>query len=234
MRQSCPIASYLEAVERGLGFDSTLSCRVLAEMEDHLWSATEAIGTPSHENQRRAIANFGDASELARQYLTASLLTQLRQTGAVMLAALIGIFIAMKARVAWYVFVDWPSGEGWSAVRAAGLSLDRYGFVLAIALAAACLVYVGTRRAPHRFQASYGKELNRCVRLCCGVAAALAFSIGTEMVLTGIRLFETQWSVASCVPIVSLAVEAIAAILFVLQIRVMFRRINAASSLLGA
>jgi hypothetical protein len=234
VRKSSLIASYLDAVACELGSDAALSRRVLAEMEDHLWSATEAFGAPSDENQRRAIANFGDAAELARQYLMASLLMQLRRTGAVMLAALIGIFIAMKARVAWYAFVDWPRGEGWSAVRAAGLSLDRYGFMLAITLAAASLVYVGTRRAPRRFQASYGKELNRSVRLCCGVAAALAFSITTEMVLTGIRLFETQWSVVSCVPIVSLAVEAVAAILFGLQIRIMFRRINAASSLLGA
>jgi hypothetical protein len=232
VRQSSPIASYLYAIRDELGFDAALSRRVLTEVEDHLWSAAEGHGVPSHESEERAIANFGDAAELARQYLAVSLLGQVRRTGAVMLAALTGIFVAMKARVAWYELVHWPPGEAWSALRAAGLALDRYGFLIAIALALVGVAYIGTRRVPRRFDPSYGNELSRCVRLCCGVTGALVFSVVTETALTGIRLWETQWSATASVPIASLAVEVVAVIILVLQVRIMSGRMHAASSLL--
>ena len=104
MRQSGPIADYLDALARELGFDIALSRRACAEIADHLWQATDAC--LSIESQQQAVANFGDPRDLARQYMMASLLTQVRRVGLAMIGASIAIYVAMKARAVWYVLMQ--------------------------------------------------------------------------------------------------------------------------------
>lgn len=112
VRQPSPIADYLDAVTRELSFDTALSRRVCAEIEDHLWEATD--GGQSLENQWQAIANFGDPRELARQYIAASLLRQMRRVGVAMILASTAIFLAMKVRVIWYAFMQSQLNAHWA------------------------------------------------------------------------------------------------------------------------
>ena len=54
MPQRSPVADYLDALTRELGFDRPLAHRVRQEVEDHLWEATAANGGSSVEAQTRA------------------------------------------------------------------------------------------------------------------------------------------------------------------------------------
>jgi HAAS domain-containing protein len=222
VRQPGPIADYLDALARELGLDIALSRRVCAEVEDHLWQVTD--GCTSIESQQQAVANFGDPRDIARQYITATLLAHIRWVGLAMIGAATAIFLAMKARVVWYALMQWESNAEWDAIRAIGLAIDRYGFLAAISIALIGWVYINTRRAPIRLDVTYNKELNHCIVLCGAAAAGLIVSVTVEAVLTGIRLFEMEWCAAALVPILSLIIEMAAAALLVLRIRAMIRR----------
>ena len=81
MSQPGPVADYLDALARELSYDGTLARRVRIEVEDHLWEAAAARpGGPTPDNQRQAIAAFGDPGELATCYVSASLLSRVRRT----------------------------------------------------------------------------------------------------------------------------------------------------------
>ena len=231
MRQSGPIADYLDALARELGFDIALSRRVCAEIEDHLLQATD--GCLSIESQRQVVANFGDPRDIARQYMTAALLAHIRWVGLAMIGASAAIFLAMEARVVWYEVMQWKWNAEWEAVRAIGLAIDRCGFIVAVSIALIGWVYISTRRAPIRFHVTYSKELKRCIVLCGAAATGLIVSVTIETVLAGIRLFEMKWSSAALVPILSLVIEMAAAALLVLRIRAMMRRTAAVFSILG-
>jgi hypothetical protein len=230
VRQPDPIADYLDALARELSFDTALSRRVCAEIEDHLWQATDGL---SIESRLQAVANFGDPRDIARQYITATLLTHIRWVGLAMIGASTAIFLAMKARVVWYEVMQWKLNAEWEAVRAIGLAIDRCGFIAAISIALIGWIYISTRRAPIQFHAPYNKELNRCIVLCGAAATGLIVSVTIETVLAGIRLFEMEWCAAVLVPILSLLIEMAAAALLVLRIRAMIRRTAVVSSLLG-
>jgi hypothetical protein len=230
VRQPGPIADYLDALARELGFDIVLSRRVCAEVEDHLWQVTD--GCMSIESQQRAVANFGDPRDIARQYITATLLAHVRWVGLAMIGAATAIFLAMKARVVWYEVMQWELNAEWAAVRATGLATDRYGFLAAISIALIGWVYISTRRAPIRLHVTYNKELKRCIVLCGAAAGGLIVSVTVETVLTGICQFEIEWCAAALVPILSLIIEMAVAALLVLRIRAMIRRTAVAFSLL--
>jgi hypothetical protein len=230
VRQPDPIADYLDALARELSFDTALSRRVCAEIEDHLWQATDGL---SIEGQLQAVANFGDPRDIARQYITATLLTHIRWVGLAMIGASTAIFLAMKARVVWYEVMQWKLNAEWEAVRAIGLAIDRCGFMAAVSIALIGWIYISTRRAPIQFHVPYNKELNRCIVLCGAAATGLIVSVTIETVLAGIRLLDMEWCAAVLVPILSLVIEMAAAALLVLRIRAMIRRTAAVSSLLG-
>jgi hypothetical protein len=231
VRQPDPIADYLDALVRELSFDIALSRRVCAEVEDHLWQATD--GCMSIESQQQAVANFGDARDIARQYITATLLAHMRWLGLAMIGAATAIFLAMKARVVWYEVMRWKLNAEWETVRGIGLAIDRCGFIAALSIALIGWAYISTRRAPVGFDVPYNKELNRCVVLCAAAATGSIVSVAIETVLAGIRLREMEWCVAALVPILSIVIEMAAAVLLVLRIRAMIRRTAVVFSLLG-
>jgi hypothetical protein len=231
VRQPGPIADYLDALARELGFDIVLSRRVCAEVEDHLWQVTD--GCMSIESQQQAVANFGDPRDIARQYIPATLLAHMRWVGLAMIGAATAIFLAMKARVVWYEVMQWKLNAEWEAVRGIGLAIDRCGFIVALSIALIGWLYISTRRAPVRFDVPYNKELNRCIVLCGAAATGFIVSVTTETVLAGIRLREMEWCVAFSVPILSIVIEMAAAALLVLRIRGMVRRTAVVFSLLG-
>jgi hypothetical protein len=230
VRQSGPVTDYLAVLGRELDFDPTLSRRVRIEVEDHLWQAVEARGRDSLENQLHAILRFGDPRALARQYVAAALLARIRRVGAAMVLAAGAIFLAMKARVAWYAWMRWEASPDFKALSALALPIDRYATMLAIAFALIGCAYIATRRAPARCHLPYRKQLTRCIVLCGAAALALSVSVATETVLTGIRLSGAQWCAAAAVPVLSLGVELAAVVGFVLAIQATIRRTALAAS----
>jgi hypothetical protein len=232
VRRSGPVTDYLAVLARDLGFDPALSRRVRLEVEDHLWQAADARGGRSVENQLQAILSFGEPRELGRGYLTASLLTQIRCAGIVMIFAAVAVYLAMKARVAWYGWMRWEPNSDFTAVSAIALQFDRYATMLAIIAALIACAYIATRRAPARINTSYRKQLNRCIVLCSASACALSVCVATEMVLTGVRLSGMPWSAAAVIPVLSLVVEIAAVFGFVFSIHTTIRRKALAASLL--
>ena len=232
MPRSEPVADYLAALARDHGFDPALSRRVRSEVEDHLWQAAEVRGGRSVENQLQAILSFGEPRELARGYATASLLTQIRCAGAVMVFAGAAIYLAMKARVAWYDWMRWEPNSDFATVSAIALQIDHYATVLALVAALIACAYIATRRAPARINKSYRKQLNRCIVLCSASAGALSVCVATEVVLTGVRQSGMQWCAAAAIPALSLVVEIAAVFGFVFSLHATIRRKALAASLL--
>jgi hypothetical protein len=232
MRRSGPVTDYLAVLARELGFDHALARRVRDEVENHLWEAVDEHGGPSTENQLRAIVSFGEPRELARGYLTASLLTQIRRAGAAMIFAAAAIYLAMKTRVAWYYWMRWEPNSDFTAVSAIALQIDRYATMLAILAALIACAYITTRRAPGRINTSYRKQLNRCIVMCSVSAGALSVCVAAEVVLTGVRQLGMPWSAAAVIPVLSLVVEIAAIFGFVFSIHATIRRKALAASLL--
>jgi hypothetical protein len=229
--RSEPVADYLAALARDLGYDPALSRRVRSEVEDHLWQAADARGGRSVENQLQAILSFGEPRELARAYLTTSLLSQIRFAGAAMVLAAAAIYLAMKARGAWYAWMGWEPNSDFGAVSAIALQIDRYATMLAIIAALIASAYIATRRVPERINISYRKQLDYCIVLCSASACALSVCVISEMVLTGVRLSGMPWSAAALIPVLSLVVEIAAIFGFVFSIRTTIRRKALASRL---
>ena len=119
------IEEYVAALRRELDFDPALARRLADEVEAHLWEAAEADPAwPSPEAERRAVARFGLAREIAAQFAADAVNRQARRTW-IMLAATVAVtFIAMRLRVMWLAdFGD--------AVSALAPLIDRYAFIAA-------------------------------------------------------------------------------------------------------
>jgi hypothetical protein len=233
MPQCCPIADYAQALARELAFDPALSRRVRAEVEDHLWQASGAgSDASSPEAQRLAIARFGQPRELARQYVAAALMVQMRRLAALAMLAVAVVFIAMELRLAWYSHMQWGPSRDWSSLSALGLAVDRYAFLLSLGVALAGCGYLATRRIAVRFDAGYGRQLHRGIAMCGMAAVALLVTVIAEILLTGIRLSAVEWHIAAIIPALSLMTEMAAAGALILLIRTAVRRQTAAVRLL--
>src|ERR1700724_1866173 len=136
MQPSRIAADYLDALAHELRFDIVLSRRVRKEIEDHLWEASrEDPRGDAAEAVRRTIARLGDARGMARQYADASLFAQTRR------AAVVGIFVAMKGRGAWYGLVQWDLPDHLRSLGAIGLPAARFAFLGALAVGIASFAY---------------------------------------------------------------------------------------------
>jgi hypothetical protein len=95
--------AYLDTLTQELSFDPALARRMRAEAEDHILEAIarDPIGA-TRESERRAIARFGTARDIAAQCAIPSLLKQVRHVGASVTMIAVGVLIAMKSRLAWY------------------------------------------------------------------------------------------------------------------------------------
>ena len=209
MRLGDPIAEYGAAIARELRFDASLARRVRAEAEDHLLEALAGSGeAPSRAAQLEAIRAFGDPSELARAFVPLALQSLARRAAVLLALAVIGIFAAMVARVAWYGWMQWPPGEQLRAANTIGVPADRLAFAIAFILALMALIYTMTRRAPPRLHAAYGHEIRRCIAMGAMAVLALFVAIATEAILTGIRFVESDVDASALVPAFSLVAEA--------------------------
>ena len=101
------ISEYLESLAAALSFDRSLSTRVRQEVEDHLRGGVAADPRRNGlEAERDAIANFGDPQLIAAQFAMVSLAKRTRGVGVAVILVITGVFITMKARVAWYAVMQ--------------------------------------------------------------------------------------------------------------------------------
>jgi hypothetical protein len=232
MRQPTPISDYLDTLTSELSFDPPLARRVRQEVEDHLHEA--AAGDASVEAQQRAVRNFGDVREIARQYTALSLLRQTRRTGAVVVLAVAGIYLTMKSRLAWYGLMQWMLTADLQDYGRLGLAINRCTFTLALLLGIAGWVYIGSRQVSATFHTSYRDQLRRGLAIAIAAACPLILSIVTDTVMTGLRLSSVQAGALALVPLLTIAAEMTLAILLVTEIYKTVRRAGRASWLLSS
>jgi hypothetical protein len=226
------IADYLDRLECELGFDRSLSRCVRQEVEDHLWEAVEADTTGNTlAAQGRAIANFGDARAIAAQFATVSLARQSRRAGVVAVLVIAGIFMAMKARLAWYAAAQWALADDLRAMGRLVGQVDRYAFWLAIVIGLGGWLYIRSRQIPDAFGPGYHSQLRRFFLLCGATSAALVVSVVSDGVLTTLLLHGTEMSVAFVIPIVSMTVEIGCLGILVFQIRHVTQRAASTAAL---
>jgi hypothetical protein len=214
------IPQYLELLARELDFDRALSRSVRQEVEDHLW---EAVASDPAENaldaQRRAIANFGDARVIAAQFAVISLARRSRRAGFAAIVVIAGVYIAMKARIAWYAAMQWAIGDDMRAVTGHVVLIDRYAFLLSVMLGIGGWLYIRSRETPVAFYPAYRAQLRRFFLLCGAAAVALVVSVTSDAVLTALQLRGTALSTMSLVPLLSMAIEIVFVAVLVFHIR---------------
>ena len=227
------ISDYLERLARELDFDRSLSRRVRQEVEDHLWEAVAADSTGNMlQAQQRAIARFGDARAIAAQFAVVSLARYTRRAGVAALLVIASVFMAMKARVAWYAAMQWAISDDMKAVSGIVVQIDRHAFWLSLIVGLGGWAYIRSRRPPAAFHSVYRRQLRRFFLLCTTAAAALVVSVISDGVLTALQLLGTELSVESLVPIASMAIEIACVGILVFHLRGIALRAASTAALL--
>lgn len=227
------ISDYLESLAGALSFDRALSRCVRQEVEDHLWEAVAADPSDDRlEAQRRAIANFGDPHVIAAQFAVISLAKQTRRVGGAIILVVAGVFIAMKARVAWYAATQWAISDDMRAASAIVGLIDSYSFWLSVIIGIGGWAYISGRPIPAAFYPAYRRQLHRSFLLCAAATGALVVSVISDGVLTALRLLGTELCAGFLIPIFSMAIEIACASVLVFQIRSITQRATSTAALL--
>src|SRR5262245_49311457 len=221
------ITEYVERLAGLLAFDPPLSRRVRREVEDHLREAAAAYPSGGREAERRAIAAFGEPSTIAAQFAAVSLAKRARRAGAASVLLTAAVFVAMKARIAWYGLIECP-GVDLGVLGQVVVSLDRYAFWLSGLVAIAGWMYIDSRGVPAGFTPEYRAQLRRFSLVSAAVAAALTVSVASDGLLTSLRLVQTAWSVGFLLPVFSVAVEVVCAGVLISHVFGLARRASAA------
>lgn len=225
------IAEYVGRLASRLAFDPALSRRVRREAEDHLREAVAADPTGGGpEAERRAVEKFGDPDAMAAQLAVVSLAKRARRVGVAAVLGIAAVFVAMKARVTWYVVTEHASGQS-GTLGEIVLSIDRYAFWLAALVAIAGWLYIDTRRVPAALTSEYRMQLRRFVGLSLAGVGALIASVISDGVLTSFRLGGTRGSLDVLIPIASMVIEIVCAGGLVRSVRGMARRATATGRL---
>jgi HAAS domain-containing protein len=226
------ISEYLERLARELAFDPVLARRMRREVEDHLREALES--DPSDDRldaERRAVSSFGSPRAIASQFAVVSLAALARRVGFAAVLLIGAVFIAMKARVAWYGVMPVPLADEMRTVGEIVLSIDRWAFWLALLAAAAGWVYIDSRRPPEGFTREYRTRLRRFSALCSAATVALAVCVAADAALTLLRLIGAQWSLGFVVPLFSMAIEVACAGALASWLHAMVRQASRAAHL---
>jgi hypothetical protein len=234
MRQPAPVADYLDALARDLGFDPSLAHRVRQEVEDHLWEATAANGDTSIEAQARAVMNFGEARVIAGQYAALSLLRQARRSGAMIVLASGALYVAMKGRIAWYGLMQWVLSDTLRPVGKVVLAIDRAAYILAFLLGVVGWAYISSRRVSPGFDTACRSQLKWSLGLATAAACPMVVSVIADAAVTALRLLEERPSISVFgIPLLSIAIEVVVAAVLVIAIGKTLRNTRRASSLLS-
>src|SRR5439155_22256879 len=130
-----------------------------------------------------------------------------RRAGVAAIFVIASVFVAMKARVAWYTAMQWAIGDDMRAISGPVLLIDRYAFWLAVVAGLGSWAYIRTRQIPAALHPAYRRQLRRFFLLCSLAAVALVVSVVSDAVLTSILLRGTQFSAEFLVPIFSMAID---------------------------
>jgi hypothetical protein len=226
------ISDYLESLAGALSFDQSLSQCVRQEVEDHLREAIAADPAGGRlKAERRAIARFGDPHVIAAQFAVVSVARRIQKVGVGVMVAIAAVFIAMKARVAWYEAMQWTMSNDLRAVSGLTGSIDRYAFWLSVIIGIVGWVYIGSRSIPPALPA-YRKQIRRCLFVCTAATGALIVAVVGDALLTAFRLHGTGLPIESLVPIVSMAIEIACAGVLVIRLCRMVQRVPPAATLL--
>ena len=214
------IENYLDVLTRELDFDRSLSRCVRQEVEDHLWEAVAADRSGnSVEAERQAVANFGDAHAIAAEFAVVSLARHSRRAGLAALLLIVSVFVAMKARVAWYAAMQLAISDDLRAAGSLVIAVDRYAFLSSVVIGLGGWIYIRSRQIPAAFDPAYRRQLRRFFLLCGAAAAALAVSVISDAGLTALQLSRTGLSTELLVPILSMAVELMCVCILIFRIR---------------
>lgn len=229
------IDEYVDSLLGALRHDRSLARRLRREVEDHLWEAVAADPSEkSLEAQRRAIADFGDPRLIAAQFAAVSLQQQTRRTGVAVVLIVAGVYITMKARVAWYALMECAIANDIAVVAQFVASIDRYSFWLSVVIGVGCWAY----SSRGRFQVSLAQKhrglFRRFIFLCTAAAISLVVSVISDAVLTMLRLPKVDLSLEFLIPALSMLCELLGAGLLVCQIRATAHRAAMARWMLEA
>ena len=230
-QQSSTISDYLDELSRELSFDLPLALRVRQEVADHLWETVTANPEDGADAQQQAIEKFGAPAEIAQQYMASSLLKQTKRTSLFVFLAIMGIFVAMQARVMLYAPVSLQLGDNVRLARGIAFSIDRWATLLALAVGTIGLIYVASRRAPMGLHSRYRVQIRRYVLFCASATFAITLSVLCDAVLTGTRLLATGLAVSALFPIFSMAFEIVLVGLVIASILHALRRASNVASL---
>ncbi|HEY1257947.1 MAG TPA: hypothetical protein VGF34_01765 [Stellaceae bacterium] len=210
-----------------------MSQRVRQEVEDHLRQAVGAdpVGD-GIEAEQRAIANFGDPHVIAAQFALVSLAQHIKRVGGAIILLIAGVFIAMKARVAWYAIVRCAVSDDTRIFSTIAGSIDRYSFWVSVIIGIGGWAYISRHRIRAGSHAAYPRELRRFFLLYAAATGSLVISVISDGVLTTLRLPGAGLSAQFLVPIFSMAIEIACAAALVLQIRGIAQRATATAALL--
>ncbi|WP_128971464.1 hypothetical protein [Bradyrhizobium tropiciagri] len=219
------IANYLEQLAHELSFDRSLSRRVCEEVEDHLRQSAERHSDgDTIEAERRAIELFGPTKIIAAQFAATSLLKRSRAVGPIVVLIVLGVFAAMKARVAWYAATGWTTSEParFPDIGVIAYAFDRYAFYLALMTGLCGWVYAFRMQSG----ALDKTRLQRSFMLSAAAGAALIGSVLADIILTALRLSGVGWSTSHLIPIASVGIE-------VALVGALIARIHAVTSLVA-
>jgi hypothetical protein len=101
---------------------------------------------------------------------------------------IVGVFVAMKARIAWYATTQWPLADDMKAISGTIGLIDGYAFWLSVVVGIAGCAYISRCRTPVAVHPSYRTQIHRFVLLCAAATCALAVSVISDGVLTALRL----------------------------------------------
>jgi hypothetical protein len=214
------IENYLELLARELDFDRSLSRCVRQEVEDHLWEAVAADRSGnSCEAERQAVANFGDARAVAAEFAVISLARHSRRAGIAALLVIVSVFVATKARVAWYAAMQLTISDDLRAAGGLVMTIDRCALLSSVVIGLGGWIYIWSRQIPAAFDPAYLRQLRRFFPLCGAAAAALVVSVISDAVLTGLQLTGTGPAAEFLVPILSIAIELVCVSILIFPIR---------------
>src|SRR5437879_6418449 len=119
---------------------------------------------------------FRRSSRHRSQFAVVSLAKHAKRVGVVAVVLIAAVFIAMKARLAWYAVMECPAGE-MGGLGDIVVSIDRYAFWLSVFLGMAGWMYIDSRRVPAAFTQEFRRQLSRFFRLCSAATGALLASV---------------------------------------------------------
>jgi len=226
------IRDYLDTLAHALSFDPALSRRVRQEVEDHLLDAIAADpARDRREAERRVVARFGEPHAIAAEFARVSVARQARSLAAAIVVMVFVVFVAMKARVAWYAAIQWTMAEDMRPAGEIVLRIDRYAFWTAVILGIAGFAYMVARRAPLALRRAHDRQLRRLAVLCTIATAALVVSVISDGFLTAFQLRDAPLRAEALVPILSMAFEVACVGVLAWQMRAIARRAACARAL---